>query len=104
MIVSEKILQRMRQALNVETNKELSHLIKTREQTVSGWKTRNTIGFDSLIKVIELTDNKVTLDWLVFGKEKPAELSTHERMALIAFNQLSDEKKLQALKMMDELK
>lgn len=95
------VLERMKNLYEVNTFKELAEALNLGSSTVSGWNVKNSIPFEVLLSVAE--EKQISLDFLIYGKSAGQALSTHEKMALIAFNELSDRQKIQALAMMGNL-
>ncbi|KYL10078.1 hypothetical protein AC568_04560 [Mannheimia haemolytica] len=75
--------------------KELGEALSLKRGAVSNWNVRQSIPFEVLLKVAE--EKNVSLDWLVYGKEKQHQLDTSERMLLTAFADLDDSQKMQAV-------
>lgn len=94
----DDVLLRMRKIYAVETNKKLGELLGLKESSISNWKSRG-IPSDMLFRVV--SEKGVSLDWLVYGKEVSKELDPLEQLALIAFNRLNNEEKINALTLMN---
>ncbi|CBY80379.1 chromosome partitioning protein ParA [Haemophilus influenzae biotype aegyptius] len=98
---SYEIIERMKKICNVHTDKELATVIGIQPPSVNKWKVRNLVPLGPLL--IISNQFSVSLDWLIFGCASN-DLSTHEKLALIAFNDLDDHKKLEAIAFMTGLK
>ncbi|HHP2716047.1 TPA: helix-turn-helix domain-containing protein, partial [Haemophilus influenzae] len=70
--------------------------------TLSNWKTKNSMPLEVIAEFAQ--KNNSDLNWLVFDQEKSSELASDARMALLAFNDLDDRKKLEAIAFMTGLK
>ncbi|HHF7319050.1 helix-turn-helix domain-containing protein [Haemophilus influenzae] len=99
---SYEIIERMKKICNVHTDKELADFVGVQSAAINKWRTRNSVSFEALFCISE--NFNVTIDWLLHGKEKSSELASDARMALLAFNDLDDRKKLEAIAFMTGLK
>lgn len=97
---SRSIIERMKQVEKVTGDKELAERIGVEAGTLSKWKNRNSLPVERLVAFA--TEKNISVDWLVFGTEK-AQLDTAQQMALLAFNALNDQQKLQAITFMSGL-
>lgn len=97
---SRSIIERMKQVEKVTGDKELAERIGVEAGTLSKWKNRNSLPVERLVAFA--TEKNISVDWLVFGTEK-AQLDTAQQMALLAFNALNDQQKLQAIAFMSGL-
>ncbi|QPB43042.1 helix-turn-helix domain-containing protein [Rodentibacter haemolyticus] len=98
---SYEIIERMKKICDVHTDKELASIIGIQPPSVNKWKTRNLVPLEPLLLVSNRFN--VSIDWLLHGQQVN-ELTTHEKLALIAFNDLDDRKKLEAIAFMTGLK
>lgn len=94
------IIERMKQSVKATTDKELGEKAGFPKKNVSNWRVRNSIPFELLVEFAQT--HNLSVDWLVFGTEK-AQLDTAQQMALLAFNALNDQQKLQAIAFMSGL-
>ncbi|HDL1236318.1 TPA: helix-turn-helix domain-containing protein [Mannheimia haemolytica] len=92
---TDETIERMFKLYSVRTMKELGEALSLKRGAVSNWNVRQSIPFEVLLKVAE--EKNVSLDWLVYGKEKQHQLDTSERMLLTAFADLDDSQKMQAV-------
>lgn len=99
-INSYEIIERMKKISNVFQDKELAEVLGLTAASIVSWKKRNTIPLENLIKISNLFNTSV--DFLLWGKEQQS-LSTHEKMALLAFNDLNERQKLNAIAYMTGL-
>lgn len=97
---SRSIIERMKQVEKVTGDKELAERIGVEAGTLSKWKNRNSLPVERLVAFA--TEKNISVDWLVFGTEK-SQLDTAQQMALLAFNALNDQQKLQAIAFMSGL-
>ncbi|MEE6030775.1 helix-turn-helix domain-containing protein [Avibacterium paragallinarum] len=89
----EEILERLKTLTVSKTNKELAEKLNlSSDKVVSNWKIRNSIPLDILLLIRE--QYQCNMDWLLFG-EQPDTLTTNEKLVLMAFNNLSDRKKVE---------
>lgn len=64
------ILLRVRELINLKTDKELCNLLEIKHNTLSSWKKRNTLDFPKVIALCE--EKNLNLNYVFFGvKEKP---------------------------------
>ena len=61
----DSILNRIKIALDVKTDVELSLLLKRTPSTISNWRDRKTIDYDL---VIEKCEKYANLDWIFLGR------------------------------------
>lgn len=99
---SSNVIERLLKIYSLKTMKELSAELGFSSGVVANWNARNSIPLDVLLKVSE--QKKVSLDWLIRGEQPANELSTHEKLVLMAFNDLDDRKKLEIIGLMTNLK
>ena len=63
---SISVIGRLKTALRLRTDVELAKHLGVRQNTVSGWKSRDTLDYK---KIIEICDgNNISFDWLFSGK------------------------------------
>ncbi|WP_047977706.1 helix-turn-helix domain-containing protein [Muribacter muris] len=99
---SGEVIERLLKIYSLKTMKELSAELGFSNGVVANWNARNSIPLDVLLNVAE--QKKVSLDWLIRGEQPTNELSTHEKLVLMAFNDLDDRKKLEVIGLMTNLK
>ena len=92
---SDAVLERMRRIYEFSSNRELAAYFSISDTTISNWKTRNSVPLEFLLRASNEKD--VSLDWLIYGKEKTQALKATEKMLLTAFNELDDKQQLQAV-------
>ncbi|WP_315569225.1 helix-turn-helix domain-containing protein [Haemophilus parahaemolyticus] len=85
----------MRKIYDFSSNRELAVYFSISDTTISNWKTRNSVPLEFLLRASNEKD--VSLDWLIYGKEKTQALKATEKMLLTAFNELDDKQQLQAV-------
>ena len=88
------IIEQLKDALNERTDKSLCEKLGITPQTLSSWKRRNSIPYETIVEIAHA--HNLSLDWLTFGKESQS-LTAIEQMMLTAFNQLDDKQRLQAV-------
>lgn len=98
---SYEIVERMKKVSKSHSDKELADIVGVKPPSLAGWKNRNSVPFEALFFIAE--NFNVSIDWLLHGQHIN-ELTTHEKLALIAFNDLDDRKKLEAIAFMTGLK
>nr|DAY08984.1 MAG TPA: CI repressor [Caudoviricetes sp.] len=89
------IIEQLKTGLNSKTDKDLCEKIGVPKQTLSGWKSRNSIPLEMIFDISQKFS--LDLNWLITGKEKAHELKATEKMLLTAFNELDDKQQLQAV-------
>ena len=89
------IIEQLKTGLNSKTDKDLCEKIGVPKQTLSGWKSRNSIPLEMIFDISQKFS--LDLNWLITGKEKAQELKATEKMLLTAFNELDDKQQLQAV-------
>ncbi|KGQ55826.1 chromosome partitioning protein ParA [Gallibacterium anatis] len=96
------LFQRMKGVANVSEDQELAEVLGVTKGTFSNWRKKaETIRF---INVFNFAINyQVDFYWLFTGIKKEQALSTHEKMALLAFNDLNERQKLNAIAYMTGL-
>lgn len=92
---ADTVLERMRKIYEFSSNRELAAYFSISDTTISNWKTRNSVPLEFLLRASNEKD--VSLDWLIYGKEKTQALKATEKMLLTAFNELDDKQQLQAV-------
>ncbi|KAA6209295.1 helix-turn-helix domain-containing protein [Avibacterium paragallinarum] len=99
---SYEIIERMKKICVVHSDKELAEIIGIAAPNINKWRSKNSVPFDPILKIANTYD--VSIDWLIYGKNVDAELSTHEKMALLAFNDLDEREKLESIAFMTGMK
>lgn len=94
------IFERMKGVINARTDKELREELGAYQSTFSNWKNRNSLPLDVATDFAQ--KHSVDLNWLLLGEDKQ-QLDTAQQMALLAFNALNDQQKLQAIAFMSGL-
>lgn len=64
---SDDILNRLKTALSVGTDKELADFLGIKKATLSNWRNRNSIDLPLVFSVCE----QVNIDWLITGRGLP---------------------------------
>lgn len=90
-----EIIERMKIIAAVKEDQELAEILNIKKSTISNWKRGTAISIAYFSFLSQKYD--ADLNWLLTGMEKVQELSTHEKMALIAFNDLDERQKLNAI-------
>lgn len=62
---AKNILERVKIFLNLRIDTELAEYLGIAQNTLSGWKTRNSIDYDLIID--KLKDKNINLNWLLTG-------------------------------------
>lgn len=96
---ADEIIERLLKIYSVKTMKELAEILEISAVAVTNWKKRNAVPSEILFRTS--LEKGVSLDWLVYGKEVSKELDPLEQLALIAFNRLNNEEKINALTLMN---
>ena len=65
---SDDILNRLKTALAVSTDKELAETLGIKKATLSNWRTRNSIDFPLVFTFCE----HINIDWLITGRGEPS--------------------------------
>lgn len=89
------IIEQLKTGLNSKTDKDLCEKIGVPKQTLSGWKSRNSIPLEMIFDISQKFS--LDLNWLITGEQKNEQLPADARMLLAAFNDLSDRQKMQAV-------
>lgn len=89
------IIERMKEVLGKENDKALIEELGVAQTTFSNWKNRNNMPIDMILTFAQ--NHNLSLDWLIYGKEKTQALKATEKMLLTAFNELDDKQQLQAV-------
>ena len=89
------IIERMKEVLGKENDKALSEELGVARTTFSNWKNRNNMPIDMILTFAQ--NYNLSLDWLIYGKDKTQALKATEKMLLTAFNELDDKQQLQAV-------
>ncbi len=98
---SLEIMDRMKKISNVSSDKGLAEILGIAPQSITKWKNNDLVPFEQILKIANTYD--ISIDWLIYGKNASNELSTHEKMALLAFNDLNERQKLNAIAYMTGL-
>lgn len=61
---SEKIIERLKEALEINSDSALAERLKVTKGTLSNWKARNSLDFEKVFSVCDL----ISVDWLLTGK------------------------------------
>lgn len=69
---SGDILNRLKAALAVGTDKELAETLGIKKATLSNWRTRNSIDFPLVFSFCE----HINIDWLITGRGEPNNLES----------------------------
>ena len=69
---SDDILNRLKAALAVGTDKELAETLGIKKATLSNWRTRNSIDFPLVFSFCE----PINIDWLITGRGEPNNLES----------------------------
>lgn len=96
-----KILERLKQHLDIKKNIDLAFFLGVKHNTISAWKRRGNIDFSLIVSKCEGID----LNWLMYGEEKPVEKTDPETLKI---NQMlkgmSKEEKRDVLKYIEKEK
>ena len=110
------VIARLKQVLQVKSDTELCQLTDTNKQTLSNWKTRNSVPYTLCVEVAE--QKNVSLDWLLAGKEAApifagvtevkdgykVALPPRQQAVLDLFNALPEEKQREILGAIEDKK
>jgi hypothetical protein len=107
------VLERLRFALGVDNDTELCKLTGVNRQTMSNWKSRDSVPYPLCVTLAE--SRNISLDWLLTGKgsmrkgeaeehlqEQP--LTPRQQAVLGLFNALPDEKQREILSALEDKK
>jgi len=61
------IIVRLKDALNVDTDSELSGLLGITKRNIAAWKQRNSIDYQFMLEFAAMSN--INIDWLFFGKD-----------------------------------
>lgn len=61
---SEKIIERLKEALEINSDSSLAERLKVTKGTLSNWKARNSLDFEKVFSVCDL----ISVDWLLTGE------------------------------------
>lgn len=86
------IIEQLKEGLNLKTDKDLCEKIGVPKQTLSGWKSRNSIPLEMIFDISQKFS--LDLNWLITGKENAPKLNEMETELLARFNRLSFSEKL----------
>lgn len=64
-----KIIQRMKEALDISTDAELAAALGVGSTAVSNWRKRNSIPYDDCMNLA--MEHSVSLDWMILGRGVP---------------------------------
>ncbi|SLM27837.1 putative Bacteriophage CI repressor helix-turn-helix domain protein [Desulfamplus magnetovallimortis] len=104
---ANKIIQRLKQVVNVKTNFELAEILEIKPNTISSWKKRGNLDLNKIISLCEYY--KVSVDWLLYGKTEQCISSTTERQdptdkILQMLETMTEEQKRDVLKYVEKEK
>lgn len=60
------VIGRLKTALRLRTDVELAEYLSVRQNTISGWKSRDTLDYKKIIEICDM--NNISFDWLFSGK------------------------------------
>ncbi|CDF98040.1 Putative Bacteriophage CI-repressor protein [Avibacterium paragallinarum JF4211] len=86
----------------VKEDQELAEILNIKKSTISNWKRGTAISIAYFSFLSQKYD--ADLNWLLTGQKKDQELSTQEKMALIAFNDLDERGKVEAIAYMSGIR
>ncbi len=64
--LAASVIERMRNAVGVDTDKELAERLDVKPSTPSNWRSRNKLPLEECLHLA--TEQGLSLDWLVFGE------------------------------------
>ena len=99
---TELVIERMKNAVGLKNNKELAAFLQMPASTLSNWKSKNSMPLEVVADFAQ--KENLDLNMLVFGQEKESSLAADLKIALLAFNDLNDRQKLDAIAFMMGLK
>ncbi|MAU15434.1 MAG: hypothetical protein CMH46_07830 [Muricauda sp.] len=67
------IIERLMKLLNLQRSNELCALLGIKHNTLSGWKKRNTLDFNKVLKLCE--DHRLDLEYVFYGNNVPPQNS-----------------------------
>lgn len=70
----ELIINRLKEANNFHTDKELADFLGISKTTISNWYSRNALDFELVLSKCEHID----INWLLFGKNSSTQVNTEE--------------------------
>lgn len=62
----ENIINRLKKALQIASDKDLAELLGVPKSTLSNWRSRNTMDYGKLFFICDL--NNISLDWVISAK------------------------------------
>ncbi|MGX3065794.1 helix-turn-helix domain-containing protein [Ursidibacter arcticus] len=89
------IIERMKESASKETDKFLLEIFGIAQNTLSGWKSRNSMPLQAIVTFADEYD--VDLNWLILGKETKPALDEMEQLLLDNYKRLDSAQKLQLL-------
>lgn len=69
------VIERLKKALKIKTDIELSEFLNIKPNTISTWKKRNSVDFDSIITICELYE--LDLNEIFLNKKKAGSFTNH---------------------------
>lgn len=60
------VIDRLKTALSLRTDIELAEYLCVKQNTISGWKARDTLDYKKIIEICDI--NNISFDWLFSGK------------------------------------
>lgn len=79
----KKVLKTLKHKLKIKTDKELSGIFGVKPNTVSSWKTRNTIDYERLIAICR--NHNLDLNELFYPLERGHRYNTGRKYAAIGY-------------------
>lgn len=98
---NSEIIERMKSIAGMKEDQDLAKFFDIGKSTIANWRRGTAISLNNIMSFAQFYN--VATDWLLFGKESST-LATDEKMALLAFNDLDDRQKMEAIAMMSNLK
>lgn len=108
---TEAVIERIRTSIGVKTDAELCRALNLKPQTLSGWKSRDSIPYELCEQVVSKYD--ASMDWLLTGEgamyrsAQPAPfdtLSAREEAVLAMFRALDEDAQREIQQVAEEKK
>ncbi|WP_221800483.1 helix-turn-helix domain-containing protein [Oceanobacter mangrovi] len=95
------VIERLKRCLGAGSDSELSRITKVNRQTLSNWKTRNTVPYTLCIQAAE--EQHFSLDWLLLGVGQPTSHALAEETASNCSSPPLTDKQQELLALFDNL-
>jgi hypothetical protein len=70
--IDQKILERIKKAYNIDTDRALADFLGVKQNTIATWKRRNSYNLELILSKCD----SLSADWLIYGEGEPRKRNT----------------------------